>query len=162
MGQFIQYPEHGSRDLAWTNNDDWAVQRALPQRFPNHLQDLRGLELLETVRIYTDSIRGILAGSDFEFLRRPLDMRSQDQRQYEQRAAKHAPRGAKEVAGTIYEDDEGDDDTAVVLPFLTSVVFVYRSSPMKEDYRDVVEALEEIRPGVEFKFIERFTTDESI
>ncbi|KAI9236849.1 MAG: hypothetical protein BYD32DRAFT_417816 [Podila humilis] len=162
MGQLIQYPEHGSRDLAWTNSDDWAVQRALPQRFPNHLQDLRGLELLETVRIYTDSIRGILAGSDFEFLRRPLDMRSQDQRQYEQRAAKHAPRGAKEVAGTIYEDDEGDDDTAVVLPFLTSVVFVYRSSPMKEDYRDVVEALEEIRPGVEFKFIERFTTDESI
>lgn len=45
------------------------------------------------------------------------------------------------------------------LPLLTSMVFVYCSYPIKNDYRDVVEALEEIRPGVEFRFIELFTAD---
>ncbi|KAG0313179.1 hypothetical protein BG000_005972 [Podila horticola] len=164
MGQLVEYPEpenHG--DTASLNSNDLAmVVGASPKRFPNHLRDLRGLEMLETVKIYTKSIQGIVAGDDFEFLGRPLDMRRQDQRQCEQRASKHLPRVTKELMGTIYEDDEGDDDIAVVLPFLTSIVFVYCSSPMKEDYRDVTEALAEIRPGVEFRFIERFTFDGSL
>ncbi|KAG0357644.1 hypothetical protein BG005_003291 [Podila minutissima] len=163
MGQLIEYPEPGSHgDTASTKSNDLAAAGTSPKRFPNHLRDLRGLELLETVKIYTESIQGIVAGADFEFLRRPLDMRSQDQRQCEQRAVKLPPKVNKEVIGTIYEDDEGDDDIAVVLPFLTSIVFVYRSSPMKDDYRDVVDALEEIRPGVEFRFMEQFTSDGSL
>ncbi|KAG0029403.1 hypothetical protein BGZ81_003841 [Podila clonocystis] len=163
VGQLIEYPEPGNyEDTASMNSNNPAVVGASPKRFPNHLKDLRGLELLETVKIYTESIQGIVAGTDFEFLRRPLDMRSQDQRRCEHRAAKRPSKLAKELVGTIYEDYEGDDDIAVTLPFLTSIVFVYRSSPMKDFYGDVMEALVEIRPGVEFRFIEQFTTDGSL
>jgi len=95
---------------------------APPKRIPDRLKELCALRNLEMVKIYTETIPGIVAGSDFEYLRLPLDRQ----------------RG---------------------LPYLASMVFVYRASPMKNDYRDVLKALEEFRPGVEFRFIEQCTTD---
>ncbi|KAF9026674.1 hypothetical protein BGZ52_006272 [Haplosporangium bisporale] len=86
---------------------------------------MRALEILDMVKIYTNTIPSIVAGSGFEYLRQSLD-RQQD------------------------------------LPYLASLVFVYRASPMKNDYHDVVKALEEFRPGVKFRFIKRCTTDEAL
>ncbi|KAG0351058.1 hypothetical protein BG005_009440 [Podila minutissima] len=66
------------------------------------------------------------------------------------------------VTGDEFEYLRKPPDKTGELPYLASMVFVYRSSPMKDFYGDVVEVLEAIRPGVEFKFIERFTTDGSL
>ncbi|KAF9383873.1 hypothetical protein CPB97_006153 [Podila verticillata] len=115
------------------------------------LRDLRGLAQLETVTIYTDNIHGVSTGSEFEFLRRPINGK-------QSRCKKTRP-PPMDTRRTIYEDDCGDDDTAVVLPCLMSMVFVFRSSIHKTDYRKVVETLEGMRPGVEFRFIERSTID---
>lgn len=118
-------------------------------RFP--LKDLRGLEQLETVMIYIHDIRGVVTGSEFEFLRRPIDGK--------QSRCKRTRPPATSTRRTIYEDDSGDDDTTVALPCLMSMVFVYRSPFLKAEYRRLVETLEEMRPEVEFRFIEQCTID---
>ncbi|KAG0330005.1 hypothetical protein BG000_011873, partial [Podila horticola] len=121
LGQLVGYPEH-----AGTASKESKAVPASSKRFPDHLKDLSVLlRQLDTLKIYTDAIPGIVTGDEFEYLRQSMD---------------------------------GERN----LPYLASMVFVYRSSPKKDDYRDVVEALEEIRPGVEFRFIERFTTDGSL
>jgi hypothetical protein len=122
LGQPVEYPEHVG---AASSKESKAVP-ASPKRFPDYLKGLCVLlSQLETLRVYTDAIPGIVTGDEFEYLRQSQD---------------------------------GERN----LPYLASMVFVYRSSPKKDYYHDVVEALEEIRPGVEFRFIERFTTDEAL
>ncbi|KAF9391423.1 hypothetical protein CPB97_006710 [Podila verticillata] len=66
------------------------------------------------------------------------------------------------VAGSDFEYLTQPLDRQRDLLYLALLVFVYRESPMKNDYHDVVKILEEFRPGVEFRFIEQCTTDEAL
>ncbi|KAF9178190.1 hypothetical protein BGZ51_008038 [Haplosporangium sp. Z 767] len=97
----------------------------------NILEPLRRMELLESLTLYVRNIHGVLQADDFEYLRR----------------------GRKDADVDDSEHVYGlEHERTVVWPRLESFHVKYINSVMVSNYDALAAELQEIRPGVEFKF----------
>ncbi|KAG0248623.1 hypothetical protein BG011_010074 [Mortierella polycephala] len=144
VGQQMDHRTKG-KSIEQQASDEWKHQAQA--RVPHYLKLLQPLRSLQSITFRVEGIPGVLDVSDFELLRRTIDLNPILFN------AQVLPMGEIQVESPRAPE-------VVCWPGLDSFKVYYQRSGMVHDYDPLLKQLHELRPGVEFGFLRFFDRPE--
>lgn len=138
-------------------------------RYPNELLGLRPLRCLEEFTLRVSDVPGMISSKNFKFLKRadslPLGMNEKKRKEAMRKKNKKSALKTMTAAGNNgdvdkdgeeeEEEDEEEWKDETFWPTLTTFHITYPRNSLNTDTQKLVRRLQDIRPGVAFRFQSR-------